>query len=110
MNNASSTSLELEWTEPIHSATHGFIRYYAIRYRMVNCNASDATSLNSTWQNITVGADQRTTTLSNLSFWTCYDVAISAVTVGAGPYANATRIRTSENGELVFPFIHFMSF
>ena len=99
MNNASSTSLELKWTEPIHSATHGFIRSYAIKYRMVDCNTSDATSLNSTWQNITVDTVQRTTTLSNLSFWTCYDVAISAVTVGAGPYANAT-MRTSENGKL----------
>ena len=38
--------------------------------------------------------------LNGLKFWKCYQVNVTAVTVGEGPYTSDSETRTTENGEL----------
>ena len=38
--------------------------------------------------------------LDGLKYWKCYQVNVTAVTVGEGPYVADVETRTSEEGEL----------
>ncbi len=98
VRNSSSSSLELIWEPPPAEQTHGFIRHYLIRYKIVQCNADDVLTEASVWQSTTVESSIRSFNLTRLKFWTCYDVNISAVTVGEGPFATKRAVRTSEHG------------
>ncbi len=98
VTNTSSSSLHLKWEPPQEKLTHGNIRYYVIKFRMVDCStgSSDATI----WNITTVKSELRNATIGGLLFWTCYDLQIAAVTVGQGPFASKNKVRTSENGKI----------
>ena len=100
--NISSTSLNATWSAPPIDKTHGHIRYYLIKYREVQCsNYSKGTEVeNETVNEKTVESNVHSVTLNGLRFWKCYQVNVTAVTVGEGPYARIRESRTSENGEL----------
>ncbi len=102
VTNKSASSLQLNWLLPPKEKTHGVIRHYLIRYRVVNC--SNGKDISAGWNETTVRSNLTTTIIGKLSFWTCYDVNISAVTVGEGPFANQKKKRTSEHG-MLFIFI-----
>ncbi len=47
----------------------------------------------------TAGNDERSKILTNLTFWSCYDIEIAAVTVGEGKFAKIIKRRSSESGK-----------
>ena len=94
-----SSSLQLKWEPPQEKLTHGIIRYYVIKFRVVDCSTGSSDAV---WNITTVKSEFRNTTIGGLLFWTCYDVEIAAVTVGTGPFASKKKVRTSENGKLYF--------
>ena len=98
--NRSSTSLNATWSAPPIDKTHGFIRYYLIKYWEVQCSDFFYDSHNLTVRTKTVASTLRSVIVDELDYWKCYQVNISAVTVGEGPYATDIETRTTENGEL----------
>ena len=96
--NTSSTSLNATWSAPPIHKTHGHIRYYLIKYWEVTCSRDSYGNVDETIRNKTVKGDVHSVILDNLAYWKCYQVNVTAVTVGEGPYAVEAEIRTSENG------------
>eukprot|EP00794_Sanderia_malayensis_P014331 gene14331-15822_t len=103
VTNSSATTLSLTWKTPIVSDLNGLIKFYVIKYRIVNCAIGTETNTSVAWSFFTVGSTSRTVSISNLAYWTCYSVNISAVTVGEGPSANVNRVRTSEYAPTAAP-------
>ena len=100
--NTSSTSLNATWSAPPIDKTHGHIRFYLIKYREVNCSRDSYGNVDETIRNVTVRGDVYSVILDSLAYWKCYQVNVTAVTVGEGPYATDAETRTSENGDYVF--------
>ena len=96
--NTSSTSLNATWSAPPIDKTHGYIRYYLIKYWEVNCSIDSYGNVDETIRNKTVKGDIHSVILDNLAYWKCYQVNVTAVTVDEGPYAMDAETRTSENG------------
>ena len=97
--NVSSTSLQATWSAPPINGTHGHIRHYFIKYWGVQCSEITNVTVNGTIQEKTVGPNNFSVMLDGLQFWKCYQVNVTAFTVGEGPYATDLKTRTSENGE-----------
>ena len=53
----------------------------------------------------TVESNVHSVTLDRLRFWKCYQVNVTAFTVGEGPYATDNETRTSENGEYEYNLV-----
>eukprot|EP00794_Sanderia_malayensis_P003700 gene3700-4220_t len=103
VTNESATSLSLTWEAPIRTELHGFIRYYLIKYTTVECGTGTEVNATIVWKNLTVGSTLKNVSIGNLTYWTCYSVSISAVTVGEGPFANVMSVRTSEHAPTSAP-------
>ncbi len=99
-----SSSLQLNWLEPDASQTNGIVRNYNVLYQEVNCADGTTIGNGSSWNKVSVEADARSTVITNLLFWSCYDVKIAAFTVGQGPFAKAEKVRTSEHGKEVLVY------
>ncbi len=110
VRNTSSSSLELNWDPPPPEYTNGIIRHYLVQYRRVHCDyysaindtVGNTTVAENTWNIITVDESLRSVNLTNLKYWSCYDVQIAAVTVSEGVFARINNTRTSEHGKLIF--------
>ncbi len=106
----SSSSLKLNWKPPPPEFTNGIIRHYLVQYQQVNCDYGSAindsvsnTSLaEGTWNIIKVNGSSQTWTLTDLKYWSCYDVQIAAVTVSEGVFARINNTRTSEHGKFIY--------
>ena len=96
--NKSSTSLEATWSPPPINKIHGHIRHYLIKYWEVQCSKYWYGTVNGTVNEKTVGANNHSVILDKLKYWKCYQVNVTAFTVGEGPYATDNESRTSENG------------
>ena len=98
VTNTSSTRLNASWNAPPWDLTYGYIRYYIIKYLEVQCSGYSYGAVKSTARNKTVGGDVNSVMLENLDVWKCYQVNVTAYTVGEGPYATVEETRTSEEG------------
>ena len=97
--NLSSTSLNATWSAPPINETHGHIRYYLIKYWEVECTTFSYDSHKLTVLTKTVASSLQSVIVDGLDYWKCYQLNVSAVTVGEGPYATDIETRTTENGE-----------
>ena len=91
--------MEVNWTKPPKNDTHGYIRHYLIKYWEVQCSTHFYGSPDGAIRNRTVGWRNHSVILAGLKFWKCYQVNVTAFTVGEGPFATDNETRTSENGE-----------
>ena len=87
----SSTSFVISWSPPPISQQNGIIREYTVNITELQTGTSII--LNSTSTSVSV--------LSLHPYYT-YECAVSAYTVGSGPYSEVFTITTSENGTLDF--------
>ena len=99
VTNTTSTSLNASWNAPPWNLTYGYIRYYIIKYQEVECSNDPYGTVNSIVRNQTVGGDVHSVNLESLDYWKCYQVNVSAYTVGEGPIVTDIETRTSEEGE-----------
>ena len=65
----------------------------------MKCSTYSYDTVDETVKEKTVGSNNHSVILDKLKFWKCYEVNVTAVTVGEGPYASDNETRTSENGE-----------
>ena len=96
--NITSSSLHASWSPPPTNETHGHIRHYLIKYWEVQCSKYRYGTVNGTVKERTVGSNNHSAIIDGLKYWKCYQVNVTAVTVGEGPYATNNETRTSENG------------
>ena len=70
----------------------------------MQCKESDAVAVkDEAWVKMNVtGSSDTSALIGNLTYWSCYDLKIAAVTVGVGNYSDEISIRTLENGWLKF--------
>ncbi len=64
----------------------------------MQCSNDPYGTVNTTVRDRTVGGDVYSVTLDSLDVWKCYQVNVTAFTVGKGPYATIEETRTSEEG------------
>ena len=100
VSNKSSTSLEATWSRPPINKTHGHIRHYLLKYWEVQCSKYSYGTVNGTVKEKTIGANNHSAIIDGLKYWKCYQVDVTAFTVGEGPYAMDAETRTSENGKI----------
>ncbi len=105
--NSSSTTLMLAWKPPPFRYAHGLIRNYVINYRGIHCSDNE-TDNGTRWSIKTVGGVHTSTNITNLLFWTWYDVRVAAFTVRESPFTTTKKIRTSEHGNLFFLFMVYI--
>ena len=65
----------------------------------MNCSRDSYGNVDETIRNVTVRGDVYSVILDSLAYWKCYQVNVTAFTVGEGPYAVEAETRTSENGK-----------
>ena len=95
-----STALQLSWNPPLASQQNGVIRSYDIQIVEIETLLQSLFTSNST-----------SFIVPQLHPYYSYDVAVSAVTVGAGPFSGSERVTTLEDGTdtcvtLSMPGIH----
>ncbi len=91
-----SYNLQLTWMPPPNSDSRGIIRYYLVKYRAVSC--STGTPIQARWSVTTAKATLKSKSIRICPYPTCYDVWISAVTVGGSPYAKNTNVKMAGHG------------
>ena len=103
-----SSSISVEWRKPNKSVLHGMLRQYEIEYRRIECNESDPVSVpsNTTWNLVIVSNTSSSKVIGGLVFWSCYELRMRAVTVSNGPFSDVQRVRTMENGKLLFADVY----
>ena len=96
-----SSSVSLSWTEPNKSVLHGILKRYAIQYKRVQCKESNPVIVpNQEWKQVNVTNTTVSLIISNLTFWSCYQFQIMAVTIRDGPFSSIESVRTDEDGML----------
>ena len=96
-----SSSVSLSWTEPNKSVLHGILKRYAIQYKRVQCKESNPVIVaNQEWKQVNVTNTTVSLIISNLTFWSCYEFQIMAVTIRDGPFSSIESVRTDEDGML----------
>ena len=88
MEAPSSTSLDIEWSAPPQGSQNGIIRSYVVRVYEVITNTT--LTYNTTEESLTVGF---------LHPHYQYQVSVAAVTVGQGPFSDASTIQTPQDGK-----------
>lgn len=83
----SSTSLNISWAPPDSNEQNGVIRYYIVN--MIELQSGDH-------HNFSV--DGTGLLISSLHPYFNYECSVAAVTVGLGPFSNATIVRTFQDG------------
>ena len=102
MKAINSSSISVGWSKPEKNVLHGNLIRYEVEYRRVQCIESDPVSVgDGSWRSLNVTNTSSRTELSNLIFWSCYEVKMRAVTIGKGPYSVIRRVRTKEHGKLL---------
>eukprot|EP00795_Rhopilema_esculentum_P014549 gene14549-5618_t len=94
----SSSSLSVTWNAPDANVTHGIVRNYTINYRRVNCSENNLVPAgNSSWNTTETETNATEWILTNLTYWSCYEVRVAAVTVAVGDFSETRTMRTLEN-------------
>ena len=96
------------WKAPLANVTHGIVRNYTIQYRRVNCDENNLVPTgNSSWNTTETGTNGTEWTLTNLNYWSCYEVKVAAVTVDVGMFSETRTMRTLENGKYLLVYCKF---
>ena len=83
----SSSSVHISWARPLKHLQNGRIQYYTL-------------SIGSGDHNIRKEVNSSYTTFENLHPHYTYVVSVAAVTVGTGPFSNATSFTMPQDGKL----------
>ena len=84
-----STTVYLAWEPPPSDTTNGIIREYIIHVSV----PTDTTD------NFMEVSNATFHTLSNLHPFYTYEIKVAAVTIGPGPYSNASIVTTPQDGK-----------
>ena len=96
----SSSTLSVMWNAPDANVTHGIVRNYTIKYRQINCDENSLSPVgNSSWNTTATETNETKWNLTNLNYWSCYEVRVAAVTVDIGLFSERRTMRTLENGK-----------
>ena len=83
----------MEWDRPREEVLYGILRGFRIRYGVaMDTNITTTTEL--------IPEQQLSYIIENLEEFTNYNIEVTAVTVGEGPYSTPIIVVTDQDGEL----------
>ena len=89
--NISANKLNVSWERPNERDINGVLRYYILKYYMVNQNGNTIST--------NISGNTHSKILRGLNNFTSYNVSVAAFTIDAGPFSSEVET-TSENGAL----------
>ena len=94
----SSTALTISWDQIPVEHRNGIINQYIIQYRESENFATDT----NIWRNSTIDATSLNANITDLNYYTWYDIQVSGVNVaGIGKYSKILVVQTDADGKFL---------